>query len=59
MTKKAEALLLKQARGTKRTCQNTDCGMHLSRVRITVCACFDAGSGRRCGAQGKETGLSN
>ena len=26
MTKNADALALKQARGTKRTCQNSDCG---------------------------------
>jgi hypothetical protein len=43
MTRKADALLLKQARGTKRTCQNGDCGVRFydlgrSPIICPICA---------------------
>ena len=43
MTKKVDALVLKQARGTKRTCQNSDCGVRFydlgrSPIVCPVCA---------------------
>ena len=39
MTKKADALVLKQARGTKRTCQNSDCGVRFYDLGRTPIAC--------------------
>jgi hypothetical protein len=39
MTKKADALLLKQARGTKRTCQNSDCGARFYDLDRTPIIC--------------------
>jgi hypothetical protein len=43
MTKKVDALVLKEARGTKRTCQNSDCGVRFydlgrSPIICPVCA---------------------
>jgi hypothetical protein len=43
MTKKADALALKHARGTKRTCQNSECGarfydLERSPIMCPVCA---------------------
>ena len=43
MTKKVDALVLKEARGTKRTCQNSDCGVRFydlgrSPIICPICA---------------------
>ena len=39
MTKKAEALEIKRARGTKRTCQNSECGVRFYDLDRTPIIC--------------------